>query len=183
MFWLRGWKVDTKLPPEMQKCVVIAAPHTSNWDYWYLIAAFGIYGLRMRVTIKKEWTRFPFSILTRSLGAVAVDRTPKTPDAPRPSLVEAMINLFKDREKFIMVVTPEGSRSRQEEWKTGFYHVAQGAGVPICLGYVDYKTKVAGIGKVIYPTDFEKDMRDIMAFYQNITAKIPEKFALDKRYI
>ena len=182
MFWLRGWKVDKNLPPEIKKCVVVAAPHTSNWDYWYMMAAFGIFDLRMRVTMKKEWTRFPFGILTRPLGAVAIDRTPKTPDAPRPSLVEAMVRLFENRDKFIMVVTPEGSRSKQDEWKTGFYHVAVGAKVPICLGYVDYKRKIAGIAKTFYPSDFEQDMRMMMDFYKTITPYAPHKFALDKRY-
>jgi len=183
MFWLRGWKVDKNLPPEIQKCIVVAAPHTSNWDYWYLIAAFGILKRRMRVTIKKEWTRFPFGLLTVPMGAIVVDRSPKTPDAPRPSLVEAMIRLFEDKKNLIIVVTPEGSRSKRDEWKTGFYHVAQGAGVPICLGYVDYKNKIAGIAKAIYPTDFEQDMREIMAFYKTITPRFPKKFALDKHYL
>ncbi len=182
MLWLGGWKVDKTLPPEIQKCIVVAAPHTTNWDYWYLIAAFGVLKQRMRVTIKKEWTRFPYGLITIPLGAIAIDRSPKTPDAPRPSLVEAMIQLFKNKKKLIIVVTPEGSRGKRDEWKTGFYHVAQGAGVPICLGYVDYKKKIAGIGKVIYLTDFEQDMRTIMAFYQNITPLYPKKFALDKRY-
>lgn len=182
MLWLRGWKVDKTLPPEIQKCIVVAAPHTTNWDYWYLIAAFAVLKHRMRVTIKKEWTRFPYGLITIPLGAVPIDRSPKTPDAPRPSLVEAMIELFENKQKLIVVVTPEGSRAKRDEWKTGFYHVAKGAGVPICLGYVDYKKKIAGIGKVIYPNDFEQDMRTIMLFYQNITPLYPQKFALDKRY-
>ncbi len=182
MFWLRGWKVDKNLPPEIKKCIVVAAPHTSNWDYWYLIAAFSILKLRMRVTIKKEWTQFPYGFITRPFGAIPVDRSPKTPDAPRPSLVEAMIHLFDNEKELILVVTPEGSRGKRNEWKTGFYHVAQGAKVPICLGYVDYKTKTAGIHKVIYPTDIERDMSEMMAFYQNVTPLFPAKFSIDTRY-
>ncbi len=182
LFWINGWKVDKNLPPEMKKCIVIAAPHTTNWDYWYMMVAFGIYGLRIRVTIKREWTLFPFGLITKPLGAVAVDRRPKTPDAPRPSLVEGMTRLFDNKDNFIMVVTPEGTRQRCDEWKTGFYHVAKQAGVPICLGYVDYKKRLAGIGKTIYLSDFETDMRIISEFYSQITPLYPEKFALDKSF-
>jgi 1-acyl-sn-glycerol-3-phosphate acyltransferase len=182
IFRWTGWTVDRNLPPEMSRCIVVAAPHTSNWDYWFTMASFAMMRLKIRVTIKKEWMRFPYNLITAPLGGIAIDRSPKNPNEPRPGVVEAMIDLFEKNEKLIIVITPEGSRSRREKWKTGFYQVAKGAGVPICLGYVDYKTKRAGIGKTIYPSDFEADMREIMAFYQKITPKFPEKFSIDKAF-
>lgn len=82
-----------------------------------------------------------------------------------------------------MLVTPEGSRSRRNEWKTGFYWVAMNAKVPIALGFLDYKKKIAGVGKMIYPQgNLEKDMKDIMAFYKTVTPRYPEKFSTDKNY-
>lgn len=126
--------------------------------------------------------RFPFGLLMRPLGGIGIDRRPRTAGAGRKSFVEAMIDLFQQNEELIILITPEGTRSRQEKWKTGFYHVALGAGVPICLGYVDYKNRKAGIGKVIHPTDFATDMRTIMDFYRNIHPRYPENFALDQEF-
>ncbi len=183
IFLQTGWKVDENLPPEIKKCIIIAAPHTSNWDFWYTIASFTIYKLRIRFTVKKEWMRFPFSLLMKPLGGIAIDRTPRVDESGRKSFVEAMIELFEENEELIIVITPEGSRSQRNKWKTGFYHVAMGANVPILLGYVDYQKKVAGIGKTIYPTDFDTDMRQIMAFYQKINPKFPEKFSVDKDFM
>jgi 1-acyl-sn-glycerol-3-phosphate acyltransferase len=94
-----------------------------------------------------------------------------------------MVNLFKENDELAVLVTPEGTRSRQETWKTGFYHVAKKAGVPIAFGFLDYKEKVAGIGKVIWPgDDMESDMKSIMAFYQTLHPKFPENFSIDTRY-
>ena len=183
IFWISGWKVDTNVPPELKRCIVIAVPHTSNWDFWYAMASFTILRFPIRFTIKKEWMRFPFSIITKPAGGIAIDRSPKKADEQRISYVDAMIQLFKDNNELIVLITPEGTRSKREEWKTGFYHVAVGAGVPICLGYVDYKLKKAGIAKTIYPSNFEKDMQEIMTFYQTVHPKFPEKFSVDTRYI
>jgi 1-acyl-sn-glycerol-3-phosphate acyltransferase len=180
---ITGWKTDDNIPPEIKRCIIIAAPHTSNWDFWYMIASFSIYRLKIRYTIKKEWMQFPFSLITKPLGGIAIDRSPKQANAPRISHTEAMIKLFTEQDELIVVVTPEGTRSRREHWHTGFYHIAKNAGVPICLGYVDYAKKIAGIGKTIYPTEMQKDMKEIMSFYQHILAKFPEKFSVDIEYV
>ena len=182
IFRLTGWKVSPKIPAEVKRCIVIAAPHTSNWDFWYAMAGLKILGLKTRYTIKKEWMRFPFSMITRPLGGIAIDRSPKKPGEARKSQTEAMIQLFRDNPELMILITPEGTRSKRTEWRTGFYHVAIGANVPICLGYIDYKKKVAGIGKTIYPSDMEKDIREIMAFYSTIHPKFPEKFSIDQNY-
>ena len=182
IFSATHWTVDENIPPEIKKCIIIAAPHTSNWDFWYTMASFAILQMRIRFTVKKEWMRFPFNLLMAPLGGIAIDRTSPSKDLPRKSFVEAMIQLFKENEELIILVTPEGTRSKRTKWKTGFYHIAVGAGVPICLGYVDYKNKKAGIAKTIYPSDFQTDMREIMAFYQNIHPKFPDQFSIDTEF-
>ena len=179
---LSGWKVDETLPIDMKKCLVIAAPHTSNWDFWYCMAAFRIYRLKIRFTVKKEWMKFPYSILMKPLGGIGIDRTPRVPGDKHLSHTEAMIDLFNSHEELIIVFTPEGTRSKVTKWKTGFYHVAVASGLPICLAYADYKKKIAGIAKVIYPTNFEKDMKEIMAFYKTVTPKFPENFSPDVEF-
>ncbi len=98
-------------------------------------------------------------------------------------MTESMIELFDFNEELVVMVTPEGTRSLVTKWKTGFYHVAVGAKVPIGLGYLDYKNKIAGVGKVVVPSGhMEKDMREIMAFYKDIQGKYPEKFSIDLDY-
>lgn len=180
---LSGWTVDPKLPKEAFRSIMIASPHTSNWDLWYMRLAFFVLGIPMKFTIKREWTRFPFSLLIKPLGGLGIDRRPKTEGAPRRSYTEVMQDFFKEYDKIAMVVTPEGTRSLRTQWKTGFYYTALAANVPITFGYLDYKKKIAGVGGAIYPTgNYEKDMEKIMAFYVNIAAKHPEKFSVDKRF-
>lgn len=180
---LTGWTVDYKLPDEASRCIMIASPHTTNWDLWYMRLAFYVLGIPMKFTIKKEWTRFPFSLIIKPLGGLGIDRRPKTEGAPRRSYTEVMQDFFKAHEKIAVVVTPEGSRSLRTQWKTGFYYTALAAKVPICFGYLDYKKKIAGVGGVIHPTgNYEKDMEKIMNFYVNISGKFPEKFSVDKRF-
>ena len=99
-------------------------------------------------------------------------------------MVQVMADLFKEHPEFVMLVTPEGTRSRQQEWKSGFYHIAKTANVPIALAFIDYSQKTVGVGKVIYPSDnFEADMQEIMAFYSTIPALFPENFSVDTRYL
>lgn len=183
IFKALGWKLKTETIVGIKQSITIAAPHTANMDLPIAKAAFDLMDLPLRFTVKKEWVRFPFKRIMMNLGAIAIDRSPKNPGEARPSMVEAMANLFKENPELHVMVTPEGTRSLRTEWKTGFWHTAKMAGVPILCGYLDYKEKVAGIGKIIYPTDLEIDMREIMEFYKNITPCHPEKYSLDQRYI
>ncbi|MER2998328.1 1-acyl-sn-glycerol-3-phosphate acyltransferase [Pontibacter populi] len=171
LFKVSGWKLNGTLTPENRRCVMIAAPHTSNWDFVYARAAFYLMDAPIRYTIKKEFMRFPFGGLLRSMGALPVDRSKNT------KMVDAMIRIFKETPgDMCVMVTPEGTRKYQPRWRRGFYYVAEGAGVPIVLGYLDYAKKEAGIGPTIYPTgDIEADMEKIMAFYRTKTGKYPDQ--------
>jgi len=187
VFWIFGWRLDENLTgalnKDVRRCVMIASPHTSNWDIVFARAAFSLLDVPMRFTVKHEWLRFPFKGLMLAMGAIGIDRSPKKPGDPRPSMTEAMIELFAQNKELAVMVTPEGTRSLRTKWKTGFYHVAVGAKVPIGLGYLDYANKVAGVGKMLYPSgDMDKDLREIMAFYKDIKGKHPEKFSIDLDY-
>ena len=178
-----GWELDNHWPDDLEQCVMIAAPHTSNWDALYARLALKALGVNVRITIKDSYMKLPFGPFVRAMGGIGIDRRPKQEGDPRPSMVQLMTDLFKVHPKLVMLVTPEGTRSRQEQWKTGFYHVAVNAGVPIALAYMDYEKKKTGVGKVVYPTgDYEKDMHEIMEFYAQIAGKIPENFSVDTRY-
>lgn len=183
LFRLKGWKLKTDSIKGIDQSITIAAPHTSNWDLIIAKAAFDLMHLPLKFTVKKEWFKFPFKRAMRNIGGIPIDRSPKKPGDPRPSMVEAMADLFKENKVLHVMVTPEGTRALRTEWKTGFWHTAKMANVPILCGYLDYSRKVAGIGKIIYPTELEKDMREIMEFYRDIKAKHPKNFSLDQRYI
>lgn len=184
IFFFSGWTMDKDIPKEVQRCVIIASPHTSNWDLVYARSAFFLMGIPLKFTIKKEWLESPMGWLVRRMGGLGINRSPKKPGEPRQSMTEAMVELFGKYPVMAMMVTPEGTRSLRKQWKTGFYHVAVGAGVPVALGYLDYKRKHAGVGPIIHPSgDMDADLRKIMAFYKDIAPKHPEKFSVDERYV
>ncbi len=181
---IMGWKIEPDIPEEAQgNCVMIAAPHTSNWDYPLAMSAMAHLGINLRYTIKKEWMRPPVGWFFRAMGGIAVDRSPRKEGEQRASMVDSIAALFEGQQQLCIILEPEGSRSKVEEWKTGFYYIALKAKVPILLGWLDYEKKRGGIGKAIHPSgDIDKDMREIMDFYKDIKGRFPEKFALDKRY-
>ncbi len=180
---LMGWEIDNHCPLELDQYVMIAAPHTSNWDALYARLGLKALGVNVRLTIKDSYMKLPFGPFVRAMGGIGIDRRPKASGEARPSMVQLMTDLFKTHPKLVMLVTPEATRARQEQWKTGFYHVALNAGVPIALAYMDYAKKKTGVGKIVHPTgDFEKDMAEIMAFYAQVKAKFPECFSVDTRY-
>ena len=177
LLFITGWKVVGSFPKDLKKAVIIAAPHTTYWDFFYARIAFFVMDIPMKVTIKKEVVDNPFyGWFIRSLGAIGIDRSPKKGSLKtKVSMVDAMVNLLADSDQLIMMVTPEGTRKQVKRWKSGFYRVAERANVPIVLGYLDYANKHAGIGPVVYPTgDFDKDVEEIMAFYRPIKGKYPE---------
>jgi 1-acyl-sn-glycerol-3-phosphate acyltransferase len=169
VFWITGWKIIGKAPLE-KKFIMIAAPHTSNWDFLYARAAFYIMGIRLKYTIKSELFFFPLGLLLKAMGGIPIDRKSKG------KMVDKMIKLYDNWESLTIMITPEGTRSYSPDWKKGFYHIANGAGIPISLGFLDYKKKEAGIGPLFYPTgNYESDLEKIKNFYRTITAKYPEK--------
>ena len=169
---LGGWKVEGRLPPEAAKSVLIAAPHTSNWDLPYtLMLAFA---LRLRVywVGKHSIFNFPFGALMRWLGGIPVNRSQAN------NLVASSAQAMRAASgPMQLIVPPEGTRGKTRHWKTGFYFIAQEAGVPIVLAFVDYGRKVGGLGPVFEPTgDLERDMADIKAFYAPIKGKNADQF-------
>ena len=168
---LTGWRVEGRFPPDCPKCVVIAAPHTSNWDLPNTLMA----GFALRMNLywmgKSSIFRPPFGGFMRWLGGISVNREQST------NLVAASVEAIRAaRGRLQLVVPPEGTRSKVRYWKTGFYYIAHGAGVPIVLSYMDYARKVSGIGPVFHPTgDIERDMETIKAFYAPFKGKNPDQ--------
>jgi 1-acyl-sn-glycerol-3-phosphate acyltransferase len=172
---LTGWTLDGHLPQGQPKCVVIAAPHTSNWDLPYtLMVAFAL-RLNIRWMGKQQIFRWPFGALMRWLGGVAVDRSKST------NLVAASAQALRDAPGSMhLVVPPEGTRSRTRHWKTGFWWIAHEAGVPIVLAYMDYPRKLSGLGPVFTPSgNVEADMAQIKAYYSQFKGKNWQQFAAD----
>lgn len=154
-----GWEIETPVP-KIPKYVCVAAPHTSNWDGVLLLAISQALQLPLAFMIKDDWVKGPQGPLMRKLGAIAIDRSRHT------NVVEHMIEEFARREKMVLVIPPEGTRSRAEHWKSGFYHIARGAGVPVVPGYLDFARKRAGLGEPITLTgDVHADMDKIRAFF------------------
>jgi 1-acyl-sn-glycerol-3-phosphate acyltransferase len=167
-----GWKVQGQLPANGRKSVLIAAPHTSNWDLPYtLMVAFA---LRLNVYWMGKQSIFkpPFRGVMLWLGGIPIQRESSN------NVVEASIAAIQNADGPVqLIVPPEGTRSKARYWKTGFYYIALGANVPIVMAYMDYARKESGLGPVFEPTgNIEADMARIQAFYQPFTGKNPDQF-------
>lgn len=163
------WELDTSIELP-KKCVVCIAPHTSNWDFIVGILFKYATNLQASFFMKKEWFRFPLSIIMKSLGGIPIDRSKKN------NVTDIIAEEFTKRDSLIIGLTPEGTRSLNYEWKKGFYYIAQKANVPIVLAYIDFKKKKVGYNKLLIPTNYEDDIIMIKKYYSNINAKYPEKF-------
>jgi len=164
-----GWRRSGRLP-EIPKYVMIAAPHTSNWDFPITLAIVFAFKMRLNWLGKEAIFRWPFGTFFKWLGGIPVNRS-KSGD-----VVAQTIQAFKEKAIMVMMLAPEGTRKKVKYWKTGFYHIANGANVPIVLGFLDYVRKVGGIGPSLIPTgNIESDMAKIRAFYDTISGKSPDK--------
>ena len=164
---LTGWKIEGSLPPDGQKSVLIAAPHTSNWDLPYTLMVAFVLRLNIYWMGKEQIFRPPFRGLMMWLGGIPVKRESAN------NLVAASVLAIQAADGPLqLVVPPEGTRSKVRYWKTGFYYIATGAGVPIVLAYMDYERKLSGLGPVFHPSgDLEADMVRIQAFYAPFKGK------------
>jgi 1-acyl-sn-glycerol-3-phosphate acyltransferase len=164
-----GWCIDGQLP-DIPKFVLIGAPHTSNWDAILYLGV--VFNLRadVHVMAKAEAFRFPVVSFFRYCGGIPVDRSKST------GLVDQMVKVFNEADRFILTIAPEGTRHQVVEWKRGFYYIAKGAGVPIVLAMVDGKHKTVRIGQVFQPTDdVEADIKAIQGYYAGVTGIKPRR--------
>lgn len=157
-----GWRFEGELPRE-KKYVCIAYPHTSNWDGFLMITVATQLGLKARWMIKESWTKGMLGAALRDLGAIGIDRS------RAHSVVAQMVAEFARHEEFVLGVPPEGTRSRTEYWKSGFYHIAVGARVPVVPAYIDFGQKRAGMGPPMMMTgDTCADMDRLREFYGSL---------------
>lgn len=169
---LLGWKTVITVP-FYEKCVICAAPHTSNWDLLIGKLFYGSLGRNASFLMKKEWFFFPLNLVFKAMGGIPVNRGKKN------SLVDQMARRFASCSRFNLAITPEGTRKANPEWKKGFYYIALQAQVPIMLFGIDYPSKTITCTKAIMPSgDIEKDMREIKRYFMQFTGRHPEYFSV-----
>ena len=168
---ITGWKPDG-VCPETRRCVLIAAPHTTNWDFFYLLIFAAFYGVEIQWMGKESLFRPPMGWIMRRLGGIPIARHRSQ------HRVSAMARCFEEQDELVLVVPAEGTRSHAEYWKSGFYHIARLADVPIVMSYLDYTRKRGGFGEAFYPGgDVHEDMDRVRAFYAGKQGKYPECFS------
>lgn len=159
LLFLFGWKTNGE-SPDIHRYVLIAAPHTSNWDFvFFLLIIF-----KMRLPVywmgKDSMFRWPFKGILKRLGGIPVNRSEKN------NVVSFMAKAFENTERLVITIAPSGTRRNTGLWKTGFYHIAREAKVPIVCGFIDYQHKTIGVGPIFHPTgDMRADMDTIHSFY------------------
>lgn len=173
---LFGWKADIPADmssrPELQRAVYVLAPHTSFWDFFIGLACVQQMGINAHIFMKKEFFNFITKPFLRHWGVIPVDR-----GNTKNNLIGKAVQHFYQEERFVTIICPEGTRKAVKRWKRGFYEIALQSQVPIVCTYIDYRTKRMGVGPAFMPTgDFQEDIKSIMAFYQDKTAKNPAGF-------
>lgn len=168
---ISGWKITGPLPAP--KAVVVMAPHTTNLDFLIGWLGFLSLGIQSHFLIKKEIFKWYSSAIIKAMGGIPVDRKHSS------NVVIQITEEFHKRDRFIVTITPEGTRQLNKHWKRGFYYIAQSSHVPVCLGFLDYSKKEGGFGPSFRPgNDFDADFKLLEDFYRTKTAKHPERFNL-----
>jgi 1-acyl-sn-glycerol-3-phosphate acyltransferase len=166
---LLGWRIEGEVPSD-PKFVAIASPHTSYWDFPHMIAFGFASGQYISFLMKASMFKGPAGILFRKMGGVPVDRSAAF------GMVDSVVKAFDEAEELIVVIAPEGSRSKREHWKSGFYHIAMKAQVPIACGFMDYEKKVVGYGPLLIPSGDEVGDASMLAdFYDDKKGRYPEQ--------
>ncbi len=174
LLWLHhreGWRASGAIPAD-RRGIIIGAPHTSNWDFVNFLGVTSDLGIRPRFMGKHSLFRWPMTRFMRDMGGVAVVRSASH------DYVAQMIDRFREAgaagEEFLLVIAPEGTRKGVRRWRTGFYHIALGAGVPIICGFLDYPRRHGGLGLTFMPSgDYRADMARVATFYQQFTSRVP----------
>lgn len=165
-----GWRFSGERPGD-PKFILIGAPHTSNWDFLLTLALVGHFDIPLRYMVKDSVFRGPWGGLLKALGGIPIDRSQSF------NRVEKTIQAFQQRDSLVLGILPEGTRKRTEFWKSGFYHIAHGAGVPLILARVDARTRTLVLGKRLMPSgDIEADMKEIADYYEGAQGIYPENF-------
>lgn len=165
---LVGWRIQATFP-KYDKSVAIFTPHTSNWDGLYMLSGIYAMGIKPQILAKDQLFLGPLKYFSNWLGLIPVDRSHSH------NVVEQIVNSIQKREQVLLGIAPEGSRSKKDYWKSGFYHIAYQAGLPLLFAFLDYKDKVVGMAPGIFLTgDMEADLGKIRDFYKDFTAKNPE---------
>lgn len=169
---LLGWKTRMEVPA-CDKCVICAAPHTSNWDLFFGKLFYGSLNRKVSFLMKKEWFFFPLGFLFKAMGGIPVDRSRKA------SLTDQLAERFKMSRFLHLAITPEATRKANPDWKKGFYYIALKAQVPILLIGIDYPSKTIACTRSIMPSgNFEQDMHEIKQYFTQFRGKKPNNFAI-----
>ncbi|MFT3925019.1 MAG: lysophospholipid acyltransferase family protein [Myxococcales bacterium] len=169
-----GWTASGP-PPAEKRYVLLAAPHTSNWDLPVMLALTMSFGLTVRWMGKHSLFKPPFGGFMKLLGGLPIERH------KQKGVVEAVAEEYRNAEELIIAIPPEATRSRAPYWRSGFYHIARAAQVPIALGFLDYEKQIGGIGPLIQPSgDIHADMEKIRTFYAPMQGKFAENFAVPR---
>lgn len=166
-----GWEIKGDIPKSTKKCVICIAPHTSNWDFFIGVIVRPIKNLRSSFLVKKELYKFPpLGWLLTYMGGIPVDRGRNS-----ANLMDQVLTVFKEREVMRLAITPEGTRSKVNEWKTGFYRIAMGAGVPIVLCSFNFQKKQVHFMEEFYPTgNMDEEVALIRSKFVGIPGRFPE---------
>lgn len=167
LYKILGWKTVNNIDVnKVPQAIIAAAPHTTNWDFFYTIMGMKVMGVKMNFLIKDSFFFFPLNIIMSSLGGIPVDRTKKN------NLVQQVVEKVKNKEIRYLIVSAEGTRSYTDKWRSGYYYMAKEANLPLYLGSLDYKKKIMAIDREFEMTgNFEDDLKKMKEYYINITPK------------
>ena len=171
LFNLLGWKVPNDFPSDLDKYIIIAAPHTSNWDFPIAVMYKFAKGIDIKFIGKHTLFKPPFGFIFRAMGGIRVNRSTSK------NMVQSIVDIFNEKDKFIFALSPEGTRKKVSKWKTGFYHVAKGANVPIVMATLDFENKQIVINDPYYVTGDQKvDFKYFHNYFKDVKGKNPDQF-------